>query len=187
MSTRWQTTKDGTFEIVDRQGLVAKFFGGFMLFIASCFLYWLGKAVFEYFRFGTLRDVLVALPGMAVTLFMIALFGVPGILMAFLKKQTLCSKADGLIRQVKFFGVFRLVKVVKLSDVELVASTYKTTKSSKVKHAGGGIPVHTVEIVLAEKHRVEIAQLESWRAAVELGRQLAGYLGVEFRDGSNAG
>ena len=75
MSTSWYTIKSGTFEIIDRQGLVAKFFGGFMLCIAGCFLYWLGSAIVEYIRFGTLRDVLAALPGIAVTLFMIALFG----------------------------------------------------------------------------------------------------------------
>lgn len=59
----------GLFEIVDRLGVVAKFFGGLMLFFASLPLYWLGRAMVEYFRFGTLKVVLYALPGMVVTLF----------------------------------------------------------------------------------------------------------------------
>ena len=141
MSVNWRTTEFGTFEVVDRQGLSAKIFGGFMLFFAGCFLYWLGTAVVEYFRFGTWRDVLVALPGMAVTLLMAALFGVPGVLMAFLKKRTLCNKADGLIRQVKSFGVFRRVREFRLSDVQLVASTFKTTRSSNFNRSGGGTEV----------------------------------------------
>ena len=182
MSVHWRTTEFGTFEVVDRQGLVAKIFGGLMLFFAGCFLYWLGTAVVEYFRFGTWRDVLVSLPGMAVTLFMAGLFGIPGTLMALLKKRTLCNKADGLIRQVKSFGVFRRVREVRLSDVQLVASTFKTTRSSNFNRSGGGTEVHTVELVLADKQRVEVAQLGNWDSALGLGRQLAGYLGVEFRD-----
>jgi len=43
--------------VVDRQGLVAKIFGGSMLFIAGCFLYWPGSALVEYFLSGALRDV----------------------------------------------------------------------------------------------------------------------------------
>lgn len=178
MNTSWQTTERGTFQIVDRQGLVAKFFGGSMLFIACYFLYLLGIAVIEYFRFGTLQDILAALPGIAVTLFMVALFGVPGFLLVFMKKQTLCSKADGLIRQRKSFFLFRLVREVKLTDVKLVVSKYKHTKN----RSGVSAPVHTVEIVLADKSRMEVAQLRKWDSAVELGQQLAGYLGVEFRD-----
>ena len=182
MSTTWDTTESGTFEIVDRQGTVGKVFGGIMLAFSGCFLYWLGTAVVEYFRFGTWRDVLVSLPGMAVTLFMAGLFGIPGTLMALLKKRTLCNKADGLIRQVKSFGVFRRVREVRLSDVQLVVSTYKTTRSSNFNRSGGGAAVHTVEIMLADKQRLEVAQLGNWDSALGLGQKLAGYLGVEFRD-----
>jgi hypothetical protein len=53
MSTRWQTTELGTFEVVDRQSLAGGIFGSFMLFFAGCFLYWLGTAVVELVRFGT--------------------------------------------------------------------------------------------------------------------------------------
>jgi hypothetical protein len=111
-----------------------------------------------------------------------ALFGVPGVLMALLKRRTLCSKADGLIRQVRSFGVFQRVREVRLSDVQLVASTYKTTRSSNFNRSGGGTEVHTVEIVLVDKQRVAVAQLGTWDSALGLGRQLAGYLGVEFQD-----
>lgn len=130
MSTSWRTTEFGTFEVVDRQGMVGKVFGGVMLFFAGCFVYWLGTAVVEYFRFGTWHDVLVALPGMAVTLVMALLFGVPGVLMALLNTRTTCDKADGLVRQVKSFGVCQRTKEVRLSDVTLVAATHKITKSS---------------------------------------------------------
>ena len=155
-----------------------------MLCFAGCFLYWLGNAIVEYFRFGTLRDVIVALPGMSVTLFMAALFGVPGILMGFLKKRTLCSKANGIIRQVKSFVVFRNIREVNLSDVKLVTSTYRTTKRSNINNVRSGVPVPTVELILADKQQLEVAQLENWSSAVELGRQLAVYLGVEFREGT---
>jgi hypothetical protein len=57
MSVNWRTTESGTFVIIDRQGLVGKFFGGFMLFISGCFLYWLGSAIVEYIRFGTLLSM----------------------------------------------------------------------------------------------------------------------------------
>jgi hypothetical protein len=182
MSTSWRTTQFGTFEVITRQGMVGMIFGGVMLFFASCFLYWLGTALVEYFRFGTWRDVLGALPGMAVTLIMAALFGVPGVLMALLKTRTMCNRADGLIRQVKSFGVFRRVKEIRLSDVKLVTATYKITKSRASNRSGGGAEVHTVEFVLADKQRVEVAQLGKWDTALKLGRQLAGYLGVEFRN-----
>ena len=184
MSVNWRATESGTFVIIERQGLVGKFFGGFMLCISGCFLYWLGTAIVEYIRFGTLRDVIVALPGMAVTLFMAALLGVPGVLMGFLKKQTLCSKANGLIRLVKSFVLFRLIREVNISDVKLVVSKYRTTKRSNFNRSGSGTPVPTVEIVLADKNKMEVAQLENWAAAIELGQQLAGYLGVEFREGT---
>lgn len=183
MSASWRVTESGIFEIVDRQGLVAKIFGCFMLSIACFFLYWLGTAVVEYVRFGTLHDVLVALPGMAVTLFMAALFGVPGILMGFLKKQTLCNKASGLVQHVKSLVVFRLKRQISFSDVKLVAATYRTTKKSITKNSLRSAPVHTVEMILVDKHKLEVAQLGNWTSAVTLGRQLAGYLGVEFQEG----
>ena len=185
MSVSWRTTKPGTFEVVDRQGLAGKIFGGLMLFFASLFLYWLGTALVEYFRFGTWQDVLVALPGMAVTLFMAALFGVPGVLMALLKTRTLCNKADGLIRQVKSYGVFRRVRELRLSDVQLVTSAYKTSKSKNFIRRSGGTELITVELVLADKQQVEVAQFGNWGSALALGRQLAEYLGVEFRDATS--
>ena len=57
-----------------------------------------------------------------------------------------------------------------------------TTRSSNFNRSGGGTEVHTVELVLADKQRVEVALLGNWGSALELGQQLAGYLGVEFRD-----
>lgn len=182
MSASWHTTEYGTFTIIDRQGLVAKIFGGSIMFIAGCFLYWLGTAVVEYVRFGTFQDILSALPGMAVTLFMAALFGVPGMLMAFMKKKTLCNKTDGIIRQVNSYALVRRVREVKVTDVAMVASKYKTTKRSNFNRSGGGAPVHTVEIVFTDKSRMEVAQMDKWDSAVDLGKQLAGFLAVEFRD-----
>jgi hypothetical protein len=102
--------------------------------------------------------------------------------MALLKTKTMCNSADGLIRQVKSYGVFRRVKDIRLSDVKLVTATYKITKSSARNRSGGGAEVHTIEFVLADKQRMEVAQLEKWDTALKLGRQLAGYLGVEFRN-----
>ncbi len=188
MSTSWRTTefRGGSFEVIDRQGMVGMIFGGVLLFFAGCFLYWLGAAFVEYFKFGTWRDVLGALPGMAVTFIMAALFGVPGVLMALLKTSTMCNKADGFIRQVKSFGVFRRVKEIRLSDVKLVTATFKTTKSGPSNRPRGvSAEVHTVEFVLADKRRVEVAQLGKWDTALKLGQQLAAYLGVEFRDATS--
>jgi len=190
MSVSWRTTEFGILEVVERQGLSAKILGGFMLFFAGCFLYWLGTALVEYFRFGTWRDVLVALPGMAVALLMAALFGVPGVLMAFLKKRTLFNKADGLVRQVKSFGVFRRVREFRLSDVQLVASTLKAmslkTRSGNIKRSGAGTKGYTIDLVLADKQQVEVALFGNRGSELELGQQLgqqlAGYLGVEFHD-----
>lgn len=148
-----------------------------MLFFGGCFIYWLGIAVVEYFQFATWREVLVALPGMAVGLFMAALFNVPGMLMAFLKRRTLCNNAEGLIRQVRSYGVFRRARELRQSDVRQVVSIWKTTRH-------GSAEVHTVELVLADKQRVEVAQLGNWDSTLELGRQLAGYLDVDFHDTS---
>lgn len=198
MNTSWKTTTYGTFEIVDRQGAVAKFFGGLMLFFTGLPIYWLGRALVEYFRFGTLKDVLYAIPGMVVTLFLAALFGVPGVLMAFLKKKTLCNKDYGLIRQITYFGVFQRVKEVRLSDVKevrvsnrkevkllgndkRVASWFKTTKGSYFTRPTRSPQLFLVELVLTDEQRVKVAVLEKWDA-LELGKQLAGYLGVEFQE-----
>ncbi len=110
MATSWQIADDGTFRIVERPGLVSKLFGGLLLLFSGYPLYWLGRAVVEYFLFGTWRDILSALPGMVVTLLMAALFGVPGLLMAFLRTKTACNKESGLIRHIKSAGVFRQVR-----------------------------------------------------------------------------
>lgn len=183
MGTSWRTTQSGTFEVNNRQGITGMIFGGVMLFFAGCFLYWLGSALVEYFRIGTWRDVLTALPGIAVSLFMAALFGVPGVLMALLKTRTMCNRTVGLIRQVKTFGLFRRVKEIRLSEVSRVTATYKITKSrSGSRRSGASAEVHTVDLVLADNQRVEVAQLGKWDTALKLGRQLADYLGVEFRN-----
>lgn len=182
-STRYEynlkTKENGTFEVVDRQGLVGKFFGGIMLICAGYLLFLLTRAIFEYLFFGSLRDIIVALPGMALTLFVAALFGVPGVLMGFLKTQTLCNKTDGQIRQYKYFGLFRTVRDFQLSDVKRVAARYRTTKSSTANRNGSGTQVPVVLLVFTDKKQ-EVAQPEKWEKALELGQQLAGYLGVEF-------
>ena len=63
MSTLWRTTEFGTFQVADRQGLLTGIFGGLVLVVPGCFLYWLRAAVLEAVRFGTWRDARGSEPG----------------------------------------------------------------------------------------------------------------------------
>lgn len=201
MSTRWRMTDDGIFKIVDQIGMVGKFFGGFLLFFACLFLYWLGRTAVEYFLFGTLQDILYALPGMAVTLFMAALFGVPGMLFVFLKKVMVCDRTLGVIQNITSVGLFQRVKEFRFSDIKevrvsnrkevkllgnnkRVASWFKFKKGRYFTSPTSGAQLFVVELVVADEQRVTAAVLEKWDA-VELGKQLAGYLGIEFRIGED--
>ncbi len=184
MSVHWRITETGNFEVVDRQEIVGKIFGSLMLFFAGCFLYWLGTALVELVRLGTWKEVLISIPGILISLFMAGLFGIPGCLMAFLKKKTVVYKAEGLIRQVKSFGVVRRAREIGFSDVRLVVARFRTTRSRRLSSgwSRGGAAVHVVELELAEPQQVEIAQLGKWDSTVELGQQLAGFLGVRFHE-----
>jgi len=181
MSAKWRNTVLGTFEVVDHQDPAVRLVGGFLLLAAGYFLYWLAAWVVELARSGTPGDALAGAPGVLVTLFMASLFGVPGAYMALRRRRTVCNKGDGSIRQVTSYGVCWRTREVKRSDVARVLAISRPRGRSRRGNQLKVVPIHTVEIEAAAPPRIEVAEFSKLGLALELGRELAGYVETEFR------
>lgn len=175
MGRVWNIIDSQKFKIVDRQGMTGKVFGGLMLFFAGLFFFWLGKAFLEYFKTGTRTDWVSALPGILFTLFISLLFLIPGLIMVFYKKTTFFYKNEDKIFQITSFLFFKRKKEFKLSDVTSVLSRYKKARINRP-------PYPVVEIVFPRDEMVELVQFERFNEAEELGRSLAGFIGVEYKE-----
>ena len=185
MSARWRNTELGTFEVVDHQEPGVRLFGGVLLLVAGYFLYWLAAWVVELARSGTLGDALAGVPGVLVTLFMASLFGVPGAYLALGRRRTVCNKGDWSVRHVTSYGVCWRTREVKSSDIVRVLVISRPRGRNRRGRQRYVVATHAVEIEAAAPPRIEVAEFTKLESALELGRQLAGYvetkLGQELR------
>jgi hypothetical protein len=180
MSAKWRNTELGTFEVVDHQEPGVRLFGGVLLLVAGQFLYWLAPWFVELAGSGTLGYALASLPGVLVTLFMASLFGVPGAYMALRTRRTVCNKGDWSIRHVTSYGVCWRTREVKSSDVVCVHVISRPRGRNRIGNQRYVVPIHTVEIEAAVPPRIEVAEFTKLGSALELGRQLAGYVETKF-------
>lgn len=172
MSARWRM-EGGSFEVVNGTGIVEWLFGGF-LFLNSCFfLYHLGTGIATVIRTGSWDYAVSSAVGILFLLIMAGLTGGPAVWLTFRTTRTTFHEGTGLASYaVPLLG---LAKTIHISEIRrVVVNNYREARPNK-------FPPHTVDI-LPNWQKVEIAsfRFSEKKSALELGRQLAGFLNVEF-------
>lgn len=161
-------------------GLPGRLFGSLLLAMGGYLLAQLVLGVCDYFRYG---QISVTIAGILMFTVMGLVFGVPGWLLAFTRKQTLLDPESREVEDVKDFLVYKRVwRYAFEAFAEVLVSKDVQTHRDQEQGTTRVSVTYPVELQGPEGVSVLVAEMDTPAPARELADRIATMVGVPVND-----
>ena len=184
MDAKWKQSDQRL--TVDQGGeILLRFFAIGFLIGGGYFTYYLVLGVYEYVigflrgEPGIAQNFITSIPGILLTIFMMLMFGIPGVLLFFGRKRVVIDRAGGTITEMTDYGFFKRKQehpVTAFQTVEVTFADETTNKSKKT--------LFDVNLRGKRKQSVLVAVVDEdgISQALELAKQIATLLDYKMRE-----
>jgi hypothetical protein len=184
MDAKWKQS-DQTLTVDLGGGILLRLFAIGFLIGGGYFAYYLVLGVYEYVigflrgEPGIAQNFIASIPGILLTIFMMLMFGIPGVLLLFGRKRVVIDRAAGTITEMTDYGFFKRKQehpVTEFQTVEVTFAAESTNKSQKT--------LFDVKLRGKRKESVLVAVVDEdgISQALELAKQIATLLDYKMRE-----
>lgn len=184
MDAKW-TQSDQTLTVNQGGGILLRLFAIGFLIGGGYFAYYLVLGVYEYVlgflrgEPGVMRNFITSIPGILLIIFMILMFGVPGVLLLFGRKRVVIDRGAGTITEMTDYGFFKRKQEHPATEFQTVEVTFAKESTNKSKKT-----LFDVNLSGKRKQSVLVAVVDEdgLSQAIELSKQIATLLDYKMRE-----